>query len=299
MSGETGKECFKFTGPERFDRAIHTLEGLLTGISIDEKITPAEYSLLRNWCIEHRDLIDRHPYDELIVWLEQSLDEGYINSEMQEDVLWLINNYSEGSTYRCAVALDLQKLRGIVAGIVADGVIEKDELTLLSGWMESHEHLKGVYPYDEIYSLITEVLADGRIDAKEHELLLAFFSDFLRTADDQVVTCAVDLKSLGVFGVCACEPDIDFAGKTFCVTGISEDSDLKKIQETVEELGGEYRQGMGEDVDFLIVSAEGNPCWVFSCFGKKVEKALEMRKAGGSVQIILEADFWDSVEDFG
>ena len=38
-------------------------------------------------------------------------------------------------------------------------------------------------------------------------------------------------------------------------------------------------------------------CWAFSCFGRKVEKAVDIRKSGGTILIVHESDFWDTVAD--
>lgn len=38
------------TRRQRIDRAIHTLEGILKGVAIDNVITPAEAKELKAWC---------------------------------------------------------------------------------------------------------------------------------------------------------------------------------------------------------------------------------------------------------
>ena len=52
---------------------------------------------------------------------------------------------------------------------------------------------------------------------------------------------------------------------------------------------------MTQKTDYLIVGNEGNPCWAFSCYGRKVEKAVELRKKGSNIQIINEDDFWNAL----
>lgn len=48
---------------------------------------------------------------------------------------------------------------------------------------------------------------------------------------------------------------------------------------------------------YLIVGNAGNPCWAYSCYGRKIEDAIERRKKGQNLTIINEIDFWDTVED--
>ncbi|GMA55471.1 hypothetical protein GCM10025857_68280 [Alicyclobacillus contaminans] len=52
---------------------------------------------------------------------------------------------------------------------------------------------------------------------------------------------------------------------------------------------------MTVDTDYLVVGDQGNPCWAFSCYGRKVEKAVKLRKQGRRILIIHEVDFWDAL----
>ena len=47
--------------------------------------------------------------------------------------------------------------------------------------------------------------------------------------------------------------------------------------------------------DYLIVCDEGNPHWAFCCYGRKVEKAYQLRREGHRVSIVHESDFWDAL----
>ena len=69
------------------------------------------------------------------------------------------------------------------------------------------------------------------------------------------------------------------------------------IAKQVERLGGVFIPNLSQKTDFLVVGAGGNPCWAFSCYGRKVEKAAELRKEGHSITIVHESDFWDAVQD--
>jgi hypothetical protein len=54
-----------------------------------------------------------------------------------------------------------------------------------------------------------------------------------------------------------------------------------------------------KELDYLIVAAERNLCWAFSCYGRKVEAAMDLRKSGTRLTIVHENDFWDAVADHG
>jgi hypothetical protein len=168
-----------FTRRQRVDTAVHTLEGILKGIAIDGVITPKELDELRSWAVDNRKLIGSHPFSELIPKIDAALSDGVIDSEEQADILWVCQNLQSGSIYYDSVTSDIQRLQGILHGILADGVVTDAEIHQLSEWIEAHDHLKGCYPYDEIDAVLTAVLRDGAIDSTEREFLSQFFDGFV------------------------------------------------------------------------------------------------------------------------
>ena len=57
----------------------------------------------------------------------------------------------------------------------------------------------------------------------------------------------------------------------------------------------EFQKNPTKQTDFLIIGADGNPCWAYACYGRKVEKAVHLRKQGSRLLIVHENDFWDAV----
>lgn len=49
--------------------------------------------------------------------------------------------------------------------------------------------------------------------------------------------------------------------------------------------------------DYLIIGADGNPCWAYACYGRKVEVAVKLRKEGGKILLVHEYDFLDALAD--
>jgi hypothetical protein len=63
------------------------------------------------------------------------------------------------------------------------------------------------------------------------------------------------------------------------------------------DLGGVVKKGVTRDLDYLILGAEGNPCWAYSCYGRKVEQAMNYRRAGSLLLIVHENDLHDAIVD--
>ncbi|MEC5128924.1 BRCT domain-containing protein [Verrucomicrobiales bacterium BCK34] len=297
-------EYFHFTKKQRIDKAVHTLTGLLRGVAIDDQLNAAEISEILNWANEHRDLVARHPFSELIPALDKMMEDGVIDPEEQEDLLWLCKNLTPESNYFNEITHDIQQLHGILHGILADDIISTEEARRLKEWIDDNEQMKGTYPYDELDSLLLDVLKDGRIDSEEESLLKAFFEDFfsysfakrIHTEIDRVKSKTTKLSTLP--GVCSNCPEIEFQGRTFTFTGQSIKGRRANLVDSISKLGGLFSSEVTQKTEFLVIGAAGNPCWAFSCYGRKVEKAVEYRKAGKPIVIVHENDFWDAVEDY-
>ena len=65
----------------------------------------------------------------------------------------------------------------------------------------------------------------------------------------------------------------------------------------IASLGGTLRSSVFAKTDYLIVGNSGNPCWAYACYGRKIEEAVTLRRAGAKTIIVNETDFWDAVDD--
>ena len=177
--------------------------------------------------------------------------------------------------------------------------MSKVEINKLSEWMEDHDFLKGTYPFDEIDSLLVSAKSDGIISEDEINMLKAFFANFIDTRVSYNIN-EFEVKTLqskySISGICAVCPEITFEGKVFCFTGTSKKAKRSEIAKVIENQGGTFNNNVTKKTDYLIVGGEGNPCWAYSCYGRKVEQAIQLRKEGGKIFIIHEYDFWDEVE---
>lgn len=290
------KPYYMFTGKSRLDKSINSLLGLIEGISIDGEVNNSEVQFLNMWLEDHRSVQHRHPYNELVPVVEAALADGVLSDDERQDILWLCERL-RSTEFFDEVTADLQRLHAILGGIVADGEITKAELEGLSEWLGDHEHLRTCWPYDEVDSIITAVLADHKINPTEHKMLMSFFSEFVSILDDKTITNPVSLEKNTVAGVCAVCPEITFDGSAFCFTGASNIYTRSGFVEVVRKLGGEALPNVSKKINYLVIGAEGNPCWAYACYGRKVERAVQLRKQGIPLVIVHENDFHDAVYD--
>jgi BRCA1 C Terminus (BRCT) domain len=290
------QQYVKFTSRARLDKAVNSLSGIIEGISIDGAINASELGFLHIWLSEHAEFQDRHPFNEFVPVVQAAVADGVLTLDEREDIIWLCERLRSTEYYDKTTA-DLQRLHAMVGGIVADGVISAEELRGLSLWLQDHEHLKTCWPYDEIDSLVTAVLADKKIDEREHKMLKDFFGEFIAVLDDRTITSPQVTEGATLVGLCAVCPEIEFEDSKFCFTGASARYTRSQLVDTVSRLGGEFVSSVTAKVKYLVIGAEGNPCWAYACYGRKVEKAVELRKSGVRLLIIHENDFHDAVAD--
>jgi NAD-dependent DNA ligase len=279
------------------DKSLNSLIGLIEGITIDGQVNEAEINLLQRWLLEHIELRNIHPFNELIPVLEQALSDGFLDDEEREAIHWLCNKLLSTEYYN-EVTAGLQVLHGILGGIAADGKITSEELSGLSDWLSENDHLRTCYPYEEVDGLITSVLSKKSLGGEEHKVLQDFFSEFISVLDDKTITKPLMKKEGTVEGVCAICPEIVFQGSVFCFTGASSRYSRTEFERLVINLGGKAVSSVSNKLNYLVIGSEGNQCWSYACYGRKVESAVMLRKSGARLLIVHENDFHDAVADY-
>jgi NAD-dependent DNA ligase (contains BRCT domain type II) len=286
----------RYTTKAEVDRAFHTLDGILKGINIDNEINSSEIERLKNWCGAHYDSIVRAPFNEVIPFILAITDDDRISQSEYDDLVWLCNNIITPNNYYDAVTSDIQRLEGVLHGILSDGVITADELQGLKAWINGREGMTGAYPYDEIRTLIYKVLDDNKVSTEEQDLLKVYFSQFVDVSETKLSTDEIAKlrNDIHLPAICTMNPLIDFKDHLFCFTGISPRGDRKMIVEKIQAMNGNYNDTLTKETNYLVIGDKNNPCWAFSCYGRKVEKAIQMRKENIPIQIVKEGDFWNA-----
>jgi len=198
--------------------------------------------------------------------------------------------------YFNAVTAGLQKLMGIVKGIIIDKEVNIGELAFLDQWLEENEHLKNSWPYDELYSLTTKIIQDKLITGEEHEALLAFCTALVGDAvNDNSSQTLINTLKTGFYQI---DPQITIPEKTFCITGVSKKFKRREIAEKIELFGGYMVDNVSSKLNYLVVCDDKNTCWAFTCYGRKIEEAIKQRREGKQLVIVHEFDLYDAISDF-
>lgn len=288
-----------YTSKSEVHKAINTLIGIVNGVKFDETVNDRESSEITNWCNLHRRLGKKSPFKEIIPVLDNALMDNHLTNEEIEDILWVCDNVvnsDDFEEYYNMVTCTIQQLQGLIHGMLSDNELSESEINRLSEWMDDNSFLKGTYPYDEIDSLLIDICKDGIITDDERSYLTAFFANFIDFKISYNIN-EFEIKELqnkySIDGICAAGPEISFENKLFSFTGTSSKATRNEIAKTISDKGGLFNNNVTKKTNYLIVGGDGNPCWAFSCYGRKVEKAVTLRKSGSQIIIVHENDFWD------
>lgn len=272
--------------PEAMERAVKTLAGLLKGLDIDGHINNDEFSALRSWVAGYAEMRHLHPFSELVPKLEDALADGHLSAQEKADILWLCQQLTRDATLD-RISASLQEMQGVLAGMLLDGEISTNEIIGLRDWLARNQHLRTCWPYDEVDSLVTSILETQHVSDDELELLRDYLTTFLGLDVEHEETSVTDDVPYSLTGICARDPHIEWQGRTFCLTGNFAEQTLA---EQIRHRGADVLAIVEPGVDYLVVGSEGNPCWAYACYGRRIEEAIRLRKQGQPLVIVHEFD---------
>lgn len=177
----------------------------------------------------------------------------------------------------------IDELIGISRGVIADGVVDEQEAIFIGQWIENHREVAEKWPVNVLYARLTEMLKDGILSEDEQEELLETLRDLtgessLFQEPNRSTTLPVDKPA----------PDIEFEGKTFCLTGKFVFGSTLDCEETIAEMGGEVVPMPSRETDYLVIGELCSPDWIHTTFGRSIEKGVELKEQGHPLTILTE-----------
>ena len=176
---------------------------------------------------------------------------------------------------------------GLCKGVLSDGSVNEGEAKFLLGWLDANRDAADLWPANVIYPRIQAMMADGILDAQEEQELI----EMLITITGTPKIAATGSSASSTLPLCDPEPSVVFEGALFCLTGQFACGTRAEVQQAVIAKGGRVCSSPTSKTNFLVVGEAGSRDWIHSTFGRKIEKAVEMREGGGQIAIIAEQWF--------
>jgi hypothetical protein len=183
---------------------------------------------------------------------------------------------------------DISELLGLAKGMLSDGVVNQKEANFLQRWGENHIDALSQWPLSVIFTRLKQVLSDGRVTPEEgadlHELLsqLVGGTTTLLLGFDGSTTLPLDNPPpLVCYG-----PE-----EVFVFTGKMAYGPRARCEREVIERGSQCESNVTRRTTFLVLGTFGNEDWAHTSYGRKIERAVELRSTGFPLRIVGE-DHW-------
>jgi len=187
-----------------------------------------------------------------------------------------------------ALRLDDRKIDemiGICKGIISDKMINHQEADFLSKWLSNNSKIAHRWPAKILYQRINKMLKDGILEQDEKTELF----DTLRkitgeTSEALAGNMATKLPLTDP------PPTVVFSNQNYCFTGHFVTGTRKQVETIVIDRGGNTQERPTLDTNYLVIGELGSADWIHSTFGRKIERAVEIKKQC-AINIISE-EYW-------
>lgn len=178
----------------------------------------------------------------------------------------------------------MQTLMGIVTGIVADGELVDKEIHFLRIWLRENTSLAEQWPASAIYRLIQQVLADGLVTPEERDNLLQHLQQLVQVDFSQTGAAIADSPALPVDD----EVTVVLTNSGVCHTGEFLFGTRAAVERATLRAGGMPVDSVTRRTDLVVIGTRVSPHWVGTTYGRKIQRAVELRDAGAGLEIISE-----------
>lgn len=176
----------------------------------------------------------------------------------------------------------VNELIGLCHGLLADGTIDQGESQFLLRWVESNRVVTANPLVNAIYQRLTDMLHDNKLDDDEQKELVESIVAFVGGAPmPDGVNYATTLP------ITRPEPGIALPGARFCFTGTFAFGTRSECEAAVIAHGASAG-GLTIATDYLVIGVYATDSWAHSSYGRKIEKAVEMRNSGHPIAIVGE-----------
>lgn len=269
-------------------KALHGLKGILIGLVADQELNEKELLFLDTWLKSQHFLSEDLEVVDILAKVGDVLGQGQINPEelrqLQLDIEQLVDNMPEVGLSEVKGVGQKDELLGFLGGVASDGVLNDREVTALSGWLNRNESIRSTWPASVIVNRLNHILEDGIITEEERQ-------DLLLTIN-QITGQVPDLNSVGYEASTEVWEDnlteLKVAGSTFCLTGDFVSGDRSSVDMMLRCMGAETSPSVNSQVDYLVIGTLASRNWLYTSHGRKIEKALHLKRQGGGIKTITE-----------
>ncbi|NKB34062.1 MAG: NAD-dependent DNA ligase [Pseudomonadales bacterium] len=260
------------------------LKGILSGIVADKKLNEKEFLFLDTWLKSQQYLSEDADVVKILKLVGEILEDGQISPRELEDMQSSVEVIVSAKESSAGTVGQVEELVGFLTGVASDGVLNDQEVDALSDWLDNNESVKDTWPASVIVNRLNNVLEDGIITEEERQ-------DLLQTVNQVTGNAAESEDITYESSTEVWEDEIDsleILGKTFCLTGEFVSGDRETVDTMLRLRGAETSPNVNKTVDYLIIGTLASRDWLYKSHGRKIEKALLLKREGVDITVITE-----------
>ena len=182
---------------------------------------------------------------------------------------------------------DISEMIGLIKGLLADGILSVLEVQAAYEWFETHSEICHNWPGDVLSQRVKQAISDGVVSEDERNNLQDLFTRLARnditTLNGMAASTSLPLNDP--------PPIVAFPRKTFVLTGTFAFGPRKECERFTITAGGKCDSAVTLRTNYLVIGTFVSRDWAHSIYGRKIERAMEMR-AGGTRLAIISEDQW-------
>lgn len=273
------------------DKDINVFLGFIEGLILDDNINEKEVLSLQHWMESNAAVYCNFPFDLIVKNITNLFDDkGKVIAEKKVNFLDVLHIFISRNFYKKNTS-DVQRLHGLLAGIICDGTINDVELKTLNQWLKDHDYLENDVFFQEIYTALRPVRT--KTELSEHDVSHIF----------KHIQRYVDVENHGVLRTILNNHDnpdfyhgaLQLENALYCFTGSSSRFKKSDWKNLIQNNGAKFTDDMTTTVNYLVICNKGNSAWVHKSYGRKFEQAKKWQSQGFDIKIITEDDFVQAI----
>jgi hypothetical protein len=269
-------------------KAIYSLKGILQGVVADTALNTMEALYLNTWLLDSKPLRGDPDALDLLDLISDALADGQFSKEELDDLNALITDIIKYRSFEDVTDSDyFNEFLGLISGIVADDKINPEEFAYLHEWLNKHIDLVDDATVRNVATRMVEFSALKQATPSDEEALLAYLK---QTAGIRFLeTGAADAHPMD--HIADSIESMNHERAAICFAGVFNTGTRKEVEAIAIKLGATPRKDPSKSIHYVVIGSQVSPDWKHTSFGRKIQKAVELR-GGGHPLIILTEQEW-------
>ncbi len=189
----------------------------------------------------------------------------------------------------------VSELLGLCKGMICDGEVSDGEALALRRWLAGNPDAQIGYPGQVLAERLVRIFADGVIDDEERADLSTLLQDLV--GEDERHEEPLNLSTR--LPIDEPVPTILFDGQTYVFTGAMLYGSRRECEQHVLDRGGRVADSVTKKTNYLVIGPIASRAWLESTHGRKILRAVELRRDGVPIKVIAEETWITAIHEEG